>query len=169
MASGTTFPPVPTLMACLGGAVLLFHSIYWQETQDPFCVAQPDSCCSSLLAQSRAPHACTFCASCCDSDCPVCHQSPAATSFIVPLMMPSSHRSWTASQLTGKGMGLLRTAGTAAQELHPHCAPLPFFMPTCPSICTWHNLPITHAGVWAHILRNRLHLYSLLLQRTLHL
>lgn len=26
MASGTTFTPVPNLTACLGGAVLLFHS-----------------------------------------------------------------------------------------------------------------------------------------------
>lgn len=87
-----------------------------------------------------------LCASCCDSGCPVPHQSTATTSPVAPLT-PSGHPGWTASGLPGNGMGFLGTVRTAARELHPHCAPSSFFMPACFSIGTLDDMPITHAWV----------------------
>ena len=167
MASGTIFPPVPTL-TCLfrrGSAAVSLYLLTW----DP----RPILC---GLAGFLLP----FPAStgqgtpCLHTLCLMLWQwlpSPSSTATTSPIvsLMPSGHWSWTASGFPGNRMGLLRITGTAAHEIHPHCAPSSFFMPSCSSICTLDNMPITHAGVWAHTLRNRLLLYSLPFQRTLHL
>lgn len=93
--------------------------------------------------QGRVTHGCMLSASCTyDSGCPVPQlqllQCCNASSDFRPLELNCFSKSW-------QWDGIAEDAGTAAHELHLHCAPSSFFTPTCSSVCTLDNLPITHA------------------------